>query len=263
VKQPSVTTEGVSLSTLLDHCDDLLDPADFSDYCPNGLQVDPCSGPEFRVRRLVSGVTASQAMIDAAADAQADVLLVHHGFFWKGEDPRIVGVKARRIAALVRAGIALVAYHLPLDAHPELGNNRQLAYVLGIAAPRPLDRTGSLLWCGELPAPLAGSALAQAVGDKLGRKPLHIPVLERPIRTIAWCTGAAQGQIEQAAAAGVDAYISGEVSEQTTHLARELGLDYFGAGHHATERYGVQALGAHLGRSLGIAHRFVDLPNPV
>jgi dinuclear metal center YbgI/SA1388 family protein len=261
--QPSATTEGASLSTLVDHCDALLDAAAFSDYCPNGLQVDPCRGSDLLVRRLITGVTASQAMIDAAADARADVLMVHHGFFWKSEDPRIVGLKARRIAALVRAGIALVAYHLPLDAHPELGNNRQLAQVLGIAAPRPLDAAGSLLWCGELPAPLSGDALAAAVSRALGREPLHIHVLERPIRTIAWCTGAAQGQIEQAAAAGVDAYLSGEVSEQTTHLARELGLDYFGAGHHATERYGVQALGAHLARTFGIDHRFIDLPNPV
>ena len=261
--QPPATTDGVSLSALVAHCEDLLDAAAFSDYCPNGLQVDPGPDPHRPVRRLVTGVTASQGMIDAAADAGADVLLVHHGFFWKGEDPRIVGVKSRRIAALLRAGIALVAYHLPLDAHPEVGNNRQLARVLGIAAPRPLDTPGSLLWRGQLPVPLVGKALAEALGVALGREPLHIPVLERPIHTIAWCTGAAQGQIEQAAAAGVDAYLSGEVSEQTTHLARELGLDYFGAGHHATERYGVQALGAHLARTFGIDHRFIDLPNPV
>lgn len=261
--QPSSSPDGTTLSALVAYCDDLLDVGAFSDYCPNGLQVDPRAEPDRRIRRLITGVTASQAMIDASAEAGADVLLVHHGFFWKGEDPRIVGVKARRVAALMRAGIALVGYHLPLDAHPDLGNNRRLAEVLGIVAPLAVDPPGSLLWRGELSVALSGTALAAAVATALGREPLHIPVRKGPVRTIAWCTGAAQGQIEQAAALGVDAYLSGEVSEQTTHLARELGLDYLGAGHHATERYGVQALGEHLARELGVEHRFIDLPNPV
>ncbi len=261
--EPQAPSDAPSLRALVDHCDDLLAVAAYNDYCPNGLQVDPGPDPDRPVRRLITGVTASQAMIDAAAEAGADVLLVHHGFFWKGEDPRIIGIKARRIAALMRAGIALVAYHLPLDAHPELGNNRRLAQVLGIDAPRPFETPGSLLWRGQLPGPLSGKAFAAAVGAALHREPLHIAVRERPIRTIAWCTGGAQGRIEEAAAAGVDAYLSGEASEQTTHLARELGLDYMGAGHHATERYGVQALGAHLARTFGVAHRFIDLPNPV
>jgi dinuclear metal center YbgI/SA1388 family protein len=261
--EPQAMTDGPSLRDLVAHCDELLSVASFSDYCPNGLQVDSEPDPGRPVRRLITGVTASQAMIDAAAEAGADVLLVHHGFFWKGEDPRIIGIKGRRIAALMRAGIALVAYHLPLDAHPELGNNRQLARVLGIDDPCPFETPGSLLWRGRLPDALSGKDLASAVGAALGREPLHIPVRDGPIRTIAWCTGGAQGRIEEAAAAGVDAYLSGEASEQTTHLARELGLDYFGAGHHATERYGVQALGAHLAARFGLTHRFIDLPNPV
>jgi len=241
------------------HCDRLLATEGFRDYCPNGLQMEG-SRP---VRRLITGVTASQALIDAAVEADADALLVHHGFFWKGEDAPVVGVKARRIGALLRAGVSLLAYHLPLDAHAELGNNRRLGERLGLVDGRPEGDGDVPIWIGHLPEPLSGSAFAQRIETALRRAPLHVPAAARPLERVAWCTGAAQGFIETAQALGADCYVSGEVSEQTVHLARELGIDYFGAGHHATERYGVQALGAHLAERFGLEHRFIDIDNPV
>jgi dinuclear metal center YbgI/SA1388 family protein len=239
-------------------CDDALEAGRFNDYCPNGLQVEG----DRPIRRLVTGVTASQRLIDAAIAADADAILVHHGFFWKGESQPLVGTKGQRIRALHRAGISLLVYHLPLDAHPELGNNRQLASVLGLENPRPSACGDELLWLGELPQPLLGSDLVDLVAGKLQREPLHIAVLDRPLRQLAWCTGAAQGAIERAAAIGADCYLSGEISEATVHLARELGIDYMAAGHHATERYGVQALGQWLGDTLEIEHLYIEIDNP-
>jgi dinuclear metal center YbgI/SA1388 family protein len=249
----------ISADELESYCDGLLSSAQFEDYCPNGLQVEGTR----QVRRLVTGVTASQALVGAALTEGADALLVHHGYFWKGESPRLVGMKGRRIRALMSAGVGLLAYHLPLDAHPELGNNRRLADRLGILDAAPTDRGRGLVWRGRLPAPMGASDVARRVGRALGRAPLHIAAHDRPIASLAWCTGAAQGFIEEAALLGVDAYLSGEVSEQTTHQARELGLDYFGAGHHATERYGVQALGEHLAERFGLEHCFLEVENPV
>ncbi len=244
---------------IADHCHQLLGVERFSDYCPNGLQVEG----ERQVRRLVSGVTASQRLIDAAVAAEADALLVHHGFFWKGEAAPLIGVKGRRIRALMRADMSLLAYHLPLDAHPEFGNNRQLALRLGLLDAAPGGSVDDLLWSGFLPEPIPGARFAEQVGRALGREPLHIAVVDAPVRRVAWCTGAAQGAIDRAAALGVDCYLSGEVSEQTVHLARELGIDYLAAGHHATERYGVQALGTELAAIFGIEHRFIEVDNPV
>lgn len=240
------------------YCDELLGTAAFADYCPNGLQVEGAR----RVSFLVTGVTASLALIEAAAEAGADALLVHHGWFWKGEPPALTGMKGRRVRALVGSGMSLLAYHLPLDAHPELGNNRQLAAVLGIADPRPAP-DGVPVWQGRLERPASAAELTVSIAAALRRAPLHVRGHDRPIRTIAWCTGAAQAFIAEAAALGVDAYLSGEVSEQTTHQARELGIDYFAAGHHATERYGVNALGEHLARRFGVGHRFLEVDNPV
>jgi dinuclear metal center YbgI/SA1388 family protein len=248
----------VSLSRLHEFCNELLGSAEFDDYCPNGLQVE--SGDS--VERLVSGVTASQALIDAAVGWQADVLLVHHGYFWKGESPCIRGIKGRRIGTLMRHGVSLLAYHLPLDSHHELGNNRQLADRLGLVAAEPSVQ-GSLVWQGRFHEPLSPESVRRLIAERLGREPLRLGGGRAAIHRVAWCTGAAQGFIGQAAALGVDAYISGEVSEQTSHLARELGIHYFAAGHHATERYGVQALGERLVTELGIQHRFIDIPNPV
>jgi dinuclear metal center YbgI/SA1388 family protein len=248
----------IEIHALRDYCDALLDCAGFKDFCPNGLQVEG----DRPVRSLVTGVTASQALVEAAIAAHADAIVVHHGYFWKGESPCLVGMKGRRIGSLVRAGMSLFAYHLPLDAHPELGNNRQLARVLGIADPRPADADEGLLWRGRLPQPVAAAEFSVAVAKALGRQPLLVSAHDRPIRELAWCTGAAQGWVEQASALGVDAFLSGEISEQTTHQARELGVHYFAAGHHATERYGARALGSHLAERFGLEHRFLDLDNP-
>ncbi len=243
---------------ITDYCDVLLSTASFDDYCPNGLQVEG----DRPVRRILSGVTASQALVDAAVAEEVDAVLVHHGYFWKGEDARLVGMKGRRVRALMRAGISLLAYHLPLDAHPELGNNRRLASVLGLRAPVATEAGRGLVWRGELPGTMTGAAFARHIGAVLGGMPIHIEVLERPLRTLAWCSGGAQGFLPEAAELGVDAYLSGEISEQTTHEARESGLDFFAAGHHRTERYGVQALGDRLAEHFGVEHAFLDLDNP-
>jgi len=248
----------VEIVELSAYCDQLLGSAELTDYCPNGLQLEG----ERPIRRLLTGVTASQALIDAALEWGADALLVHHGWFWKGESPRLVGMKARRLRSLVRGGLSLLAYHLPLDLHPELGNNRQLARVLDVRDPRRTALGDGLVWEGRLRRPIAASELAGTIARALGRQPLHLPGRGGLLERVAWCTGAAQGFLDQAANLGVDAYISGEVSEQTTHLARELGVDYFAAGHHATERYGVQAVGAHLAERFGLEHRFADIDNP-
>ncbi len=247
----------IDVDVLARYCDTLLDVAQISDYCPNGLQVQG----ERPVRRLVSGVTASRALIEAAIAVDADAVLVHHGWFWKGEDPRLVGIKGRRAGLLLRAGMSMLAYHLPLDLHPELGNNRRLAGLLGIDDPSPAAADG-LVWQGRLSRPVAASRFARQVADRLGREPLHVAVIDRPVERIAWCTGGAQRYITDAQALGADLFISGEVSEQTVHEARELGIDYLAAGHHATERYGVQALGAHIAERFRIEHQFIDIDNP-
>jgi dinuclear metal center YbgI/SA1388 family protein len=246
---------------LTKYLDELLQTAAFEDYCPNGLQVQGRDA----VRKIVGGVTACQALVDAAAAAGADALLVHHGYFWKGEDPRITGIKYRRLKALLDANINLLAYHLPLDAHPELGNNAQLAATLGFKSEGGFGggRGPAIGQYGALDTPLAPDALAARIAQRLGRAPLHIAGDAAEICTIAWCSGAAQSYLEQAAALGVDAYLSGEISEQTVHLARELGIHFYSAGHHATERYGVQALGAHLAARFGVEFRFIDIENPV
>jgi dinuclear metal center YbgI/SA1388 family protein len=246
------------LTTLAAYCDALLIAASFEDYCPNGIQVEG----ERPVRRLASGVTASAALLEEALAWGADTILVHHGWFWRGEDPRLIGMKMRRVRTLIGANVGLLAYHLPLDAHPELGNNRQLAEVLGLCEPRATDLCRGILWRGRLPHRTAAPDLAAHIADALGRVPLHVQGRPGMIEQVAWCTGAAQGYIDQAASLGVDAYLSGEISEQTTHQARELGLDYFALGHHASERYGVRALGEHLAARFGLDHRFFDIDNP-
>lgn len=240
------------------YIDELLRVEQFSDYCPNGLQVEGRNA----IAHIVSGVTACQALIEAAIEQQADALLVHHGYFWKGEAPGITGLKRERIVRLLENDINLLAYHLPLDAHPELGNNAQLGKRLGLQVEGTAGDT-DLIWYGSLPAPCTAAELASRIDTALDRTPLYIEGSEGPIHRVAWCTGAAQGYIEEAAALGVQAFISGEISEQTVHVARELGLDYFSAGHHATERYGVQALGEHLAERFSIRHSFIDIDNPV
>lgn len=239
------------------YLDRLLDANRIKDYCPNGLQVEGRA----EIRRIVSGVTASLAFVEAAA-ASADALLVHHGWFWRGEDGRIVGPRRRRVAALLAADANLFAYHLPLDLHPTLGNNAQLAARLGLAVE---GRTGDqdLVCHGVLGIPESLDAFSERVREAVGRAPLVIGDGALPVRRVAWCTGGAQGFFEAAIAVGADAYVTGEISEQHVHVARESGVAFIAAGHHATERYGVQALGAHLAATFGLEHRFIDIDSPV
>ena len=248
----------ISLPELETYCTELLSAEQFKDYCPNGLQVD---AGRHEISRIVSGVTASMALIDQAAEQQADLMLVHHGWFWRNEPAPLTGVKGRRVRELLRHGINLMAYHLPLDAHPKLGNNRRLGDKLGFMDHAPLEE-GGLVWGGSM-TPLSADEFAAHLEQTLQRPPLHLPGGPTTISRVAWCTGAAQGEIETAASLGFDAFISGEVSESSTHLAHELGIHYFSAGHHATERYGVQALGEHLAEKFGLQHRYIEVENPV
>lgn len=244
------------------YLDGLLDAARFRDYCPNGLQVEGGA----QVQRIVCGVTASQALIDAAILRRADALLVHHGWFWKGEDGRVTGYRKQRLASLLAHGISLFAYHLPLDAHPALGNNAQLALRMGWTGEGRFGEQ-DIGFFGVPPAPTFAGDLAAAVERGLGRAPLLVGDAARPVKRIAWCTGGAQSYFEEALATGADIFVSGEISEQTVHLARETGMAYLAAGHHATERYGAMALAAHLtekfGAGGGFACEFVDIDNPV
>jgi len=247
------------LNELRQYLDSLLEVARWRDYCPNGLQVEGRA----EVRRILCGVTASQALIDAAAAGGYDTLLVHHGYFWQGEDRRITGIRRHRLGALLRHDISLFAYHLPLDGHPVLGNNAQLARHMAWEGD---GRFGDqdIGWIG---APqeigLKACEIATRLAAELEREPLLIGDGERAISRLAWSSGGAQNMFEQAIAAGADLYISGEISEQTTHLAQESGIPYIAAGHHATERYGVRALARHLSDELGLTADFLDLPNPV
>ncbi|MFZ2853054.1 MAG: Nif3-like dinuclear metal center hexameric protein [Rhodocyclaceae bacterium] len=243
------------------YLDELLETAHFKDYCPNGLQVEGRG----EVRRIVAGVTASQALVDAAILRDADAILVHHGWFWRGEDGRVTGLRKARLQALLGNDINLLAYHLPLDAHPEFGNNAQLARRLGWIGEGRFGEQ-EMAWIGRPATATTLSALAGKIGTVLRREPLVVAaadVGERSVTRIAWCTGGAQGYFEQAIALGADVYVSGEISEQTVHLARESGVAYIAAGHHATERYGVQALAAHLAARFGIECEFVEIDNPV
>jgi dinuclear metal center YbgI/SA1388 family protein len=252
------TRPSVERQALAAFLDGLLESSRFADYCPNGLQVEGRN----RIQRVVTGVTASLALLRAAVAARADAVLVHHGYFWRGEDPRLVGVRRERVAVLLEHGISLFAYHLPLDAHPDLGNNAQLARVLGWRVDGRFGSQDLGCWC-DLDAPVSPRALATRVGRRLGARPLALGQPRERLTRVGWCTGAAQDMLEEAIDAGCDAFVSGEVSERTTHLAREAGVLYLAAGHHATERYGVQALGDRVAAEFGVDHRFIDDPNPV
>ena len=239
------------------YLDTLLDAARFRDYCPNGLQVE---GRE-RVRRVVCGVTASGALIEAAIASGADALLVHHGWFWKSEDGRVTGFRKPRMANLLAHDINLFAYHLPLDAHPVLGNNAQLALRLGWTIGGRFGEQ-DIGFVGVPAAPATAGDLMRGMEATLGRAPLLIGDPQRKVARIAWCSGGAQGYFEDALATGADLFVSGEISEQTVHLVRETGMAFAAAGHHATERYGVMALGADLTEKFGLACEFVDIENP-
>jgi dinuclear metal center YbgI/SA1388 family protein len=229
----------------------------FKDYGPNGLQVEGRA----EVSRLVSGVTASRALIDAAIDAQADAILVHHGLFWRGQDGRLTGWLAERVKRLMAHGINLFAYHLPLDAHAEFGNNAQLGLQLGLVADARFGEQ-DLGFAGPAAQERSLGALAQRVQAALSRAPLVLPGDGRALQRIGWCTGGAQGYFEAAIAAGVDAFITGEVSEPQAHLARETGVAFLACGHHATERFGAPAVAAHVAERFGLEHVFIEIENP-
>ena len=268
-------SESITAQVLTQFCDEYLSANAFKDYAPNGLQVDGGQA----ITKIITGVTACEALIDAAIAAKADAIMVHHGYFWKGEPEPIVGMKAQRIRKLMQHGISLIAYHLPLDAHPVIGNNAKLAEMLGLTIsgalyPHEAHPVGNIATC----APQSAENLAATITQALGRTPLHISghyshtnvndpsslktTASKNIERIGLCTGGAQDMIDQAALMDCDAYISGEISERTTHSARELGIDYFAAGHHATERGGIQALGELIAQHFGIAVTFVDINNP-
>ncbi len=259
----SVTTQALTI-----FCDDYLQASAFKDYSPNGLQVD--AGKP--IKRIVTGVTACEALIDAAIQDNADAIIVHHGYFWRGESDTITGMKGRRIRKLMQHGISLIAYHLPLDAHPVVGNNAKLAEALGLTIIEPLyphesHPVGNIATCTPQRAP----ELIDTITHALNRVPLHIAShyalddgrsTDKLIERVGICTGGAQDMIEQAALMGCDAYISGEISERTTHSARELGIDYFACGHHATERGGIAALGTLIAKQFDLSVTFIDIDNP-
>lgn len=238
--------------------DALLEPEKFRDYGPNGLQVEG----DREIQLLVSGVTASRSLIEAAVASNADAIVVHHGLFWRGQDGRVTGWMRERLRLLLAHGIHLFAYHLPLDAHAELGNNAQLARVLGLQTDGRFGEqnlgflgSGAQAWAGP-------QALADHVAQTLGRSVTCVGDCDRPVRRVAWCTGGAQNYFEAAIAQGVDAFITGEISEPQAHLARETGVAFLACGHHATERYGAQALAEHVAQNLGLQHRFIEIDNP-
>ena len=249
---------------LLHAFDGLLQPARFKDYGPNGLQVEGRTD----VGKIVSGVTASLALIEAAVAAGAGAIFVHHGLFWRGQDGCVTGWMRQRLGLLLGSDVNLFAYHLPLDAHPELGNNAQLGGRLGLVAhPGSTGRFGEQD-LGFLGGRIDGESFADAAAlaahaqQMLGRPVTLVPGATRPIRTVAWCSGGAQGYFEAAIAAGADAFITGEISEPQAHYARELDVAFLACGHHATERYGAPAVAAHVAAQLGLAHEFIDIDNP-
>ena len=255
-----MTQKNISRSELLNALQVLLQPDNFKDYGPNGLQVE---GRE-RIGHIVSGVTASRALIDAAIEVKADAIFVHHGLFWRGQDGTVTGWMKQRLQRLLQHDINLIAYHLPLDAHPELGNNAQLAKLWGLdVVSRFGDQNLGLM--GQRKDGQAfesAHALAEAIAKTLGRTPTVVSEEAKPLQKIAWCSGGAQSYFEDAIAAGADAFITGEISEPQAHLARETGVAFLACGHHATERYGAPAVAAHVAQMLGLTHQFIDIDNP-
>ncbi len=253
-----MSKQSVQRDALERHLASMLDISRFRDYCPNGMQVE--GRPN--IQTLVTGVTANRALIEAAIEIDADAILVHHGYFWRNEDARVIGMKQQRLKLLLTHDINLFAYHLPLDMHPELGNNAQLAKILQLEADSRFGEN-DMGWMGTAQGIKTVGELAARIEKQLDRPPLVIGDTSQAIGKIGWCTGAAQNFLADAVVAGANTYLSGEISEPTVHLARETGVAYISCGHHATERYGVQALGNYLAAEFGIVHRFIDVANPV
>ena len=258
---PEPATGEVATAELIRYLDEYLEAAAVADYGPNGLQVE---GPA-TVRRLVTGVSACRELFARARQRGADALLVHHGLFWRGTPYPLVGVQYHRVAELIRGDLALVAYHLPLDRHPQVGNNALAARGLGLVELAPFARLEGVAigWQGRLPEAIPASELAVRCGALFGQPALLLGPAERPVRRVGIVSGGAQREFQQAIAEGLDAYVTGEASEWVTNLAREAGVAYVAAGHYATERLGVRALGEHLAERFGIAVEFLDVPNPV
>ncbi|OGT22501.1 MAG: Nif3-like dinuclear metal center hexameric protein [Gammaproteobacteria bacterium RIFCSPHIGHO2_02_FULL_42_13] len=246
---------------LLHYLNRLLKPELFHDYAPNGLQVE---GKE-KIERIITGVTANQALFDEAVKQEADLVFVHHGFFWQDEDPRVIGIKKNRLQTLLNHNINLIGYHLPLDAHPIYGNNAQLAKLFDFVVEdrMPSMTSSSLVWKGKLSKAVDGKMFCQQLKNKLHREPLYIPGRSEKISSIAWCSGGAGSYIGEIVDCNFDAYLTGEVTESIVHVAREYGMHLFVAGHHATERYGVKALGEHIAEKFNVQCQFVDVDSPV
>lgn len=255
-----MTQPQISLNALVQLLNTELASAAIKDYCPNGLQVEGKS----QIKKVVTGVTACQKLLDAAISEHADAILVHHGYFWKGEASEITGMKKRRLQSLLSNDISLLAYHLPLDVHATLGNNAQLGRLLGLTNIRALTSVEprGVVMLGDVSVPVDVTEIALQLKNLLGREPLLHKAGKAQVQTIAWCSGGGQGYIQAAADAGAQLFFSGEVSEQTIHCADELGIHFIAAGHHATERYGIQALGQWLAEQTGIEVCFIDVPNP-
>ncbi len=251
----------MDIRTLVDYCDTLLDARGARDYGPNGLQVEG----RRPVRRIVTGVSACAALAERAREVEADALLVHHGLFWEGMPRTIVGYQYRRVAALIEAGLHLIAYHLPLDRHPELGNNAQAARRLGLFAVEPFaEHQGAAVgFRGRYPEPLPAEQLVERCRRVFGQEPIAFLSGPDPVATVGVVSGGAASELHRAIAAGLDAYVTGEPAEWVMHVAREAGIHFLACGHHATERLGVRALGEHLAARFELEHEFVDLPNPV
>jgi dinuclear metal center YbgI/SA1388 family protein len=251
----------IKQSELVLYLNEFLKCTKYNDYAPNGLQIEGAA----IIQRICTAVTASDDVITQAVAWGADTLLVHHGYFWKGENPVITGMKRQRISQLLMHDINLLAYHLPLDCHLELGNNACLAKLFSLESVQShkVGVIDNLLWSGTLPNAMNGMQLAEFLGKNLNRFPVHIAGNDKEIKTVAWCSGAAQDYIEEAHQLGVDAYLSGEISERTYYQAKELGIHYYSCGHHATERYGIQALGTFLADAFKLDHLFIDSSNPI
>ena len=249
------------LQDIIQWCDQTLESTEFKDYAPNGLQIEG----KTEVRKILAAVTASQDAIDAAIRENADLLLVHHGYFWKGEAYPITGMRGKRIKSLIQHDISLLAYHLPLDSHPSLGNNAAIADLLELERIEALDPSerhpiGNI---GYLNQPMPVEEFKKFVSEKLKFDITHLPADKTMIEKVGFCTGGAQDFIVKAAEQGCDAYISGEVSERTFYEAKELGVHYFACGHHATERYGVQRLGQAISEQFDIEYVYFELNNPI
>lgn len=247
----------VGRNDILAWFDEVLQTASFKDYAPNGLQVE---GRE-TVGKIATSVTASKAAIDFAVEQGADLLLVHHGMFWKSEPQTITGWKKERIAALLEHNINMAGYHLPLDAHPVLGNNAQLAQKLGFETDKRFGEQ-NLLNSGRLKQPQTLAQLTAHIETVLQRKPTVIGNPLQIIKSAAWCTGGAQGFFQTAIDEGADVYLTGEISEAQYHLANETGTAFIGAGHHATERYGIRALAEAAAEVFGVEVCHFDENNP-